>query len=246
MPKFAVILAAAGQSSRFKDPHYKKPFITLNQKAVWLYSAEKFLNRSDVKQLILVIAKDDQEDFNSRFGANRVVLDFDVVLGGAERCQSIENGLKHVREECDFICIHDAARPCLADEWIDRVFEVGTKTGAAILATSIDSTIKRSRDGQRIDETVPRDGLWLAQTPQVFRRSLLLEAFAQRGNFLPTDEAQLLERCGHPVSIVPGSPLNIKITSKGDLTLAAACLKSLPAPKFDAPLHPFADDQLWR
>ncbi len=246
MPQFAVILAAAGQSSRFGDPHYKKPFASLNNKAVWLYSAERFLNRSDVKQLLVVIAAEDQEDFASRFGANRAVLGFDVVLGGAQRCQSVENALARVRDDCQYVVVHDAARPCLADEWIDRVLTAGVESGAAILATPIEATVKRSRDGRVVNETVSREGLWLAQTPQVFRRQLLQDAFAARGSFLPTDEAQLVEHFGHAVSIVVGSPLNIKITTKADLSLAAACLKSLPAPKFNAPIHPFADDQLWR
>lgn len=246
MHRFAVILAAAGSSSRFHDPHYKKPFISLDHKAVWLHSAERFLNRSDVKQLIIVVSRDDLEEFTSRFGANLAVLGIDVAIGGEHRCQSIENGLQKVRAECDLVAIHDAARPCLADDWIDRVFTAGAKTGAAILAVPIDSTIKRAARGDVVEETVSRDGLWLAQTPQVFRKDLLARAFTLRGDFLPTDESQLVERLGHPVAIVQGSLLNVKITRKADLALAAACLKALPAPKLDAPLHPFADDHLWR
>jgi 2-C-methyl-D-erythritol 4-phosphate cytidylyltransferase len=247
MASFSVILAAAGQSSRFRDPNYKKPFALLSQKAVWLYSAEKFLNRKDVKQVILVISPDDREDFVSRFGANIAVMGIDLVDGGKERCDSIERGLAKVAATSDFVAIHDAARPCLADEWIENVFEVGTRTKAAILATPVADTIKRSADGQTISETVDRKNLWLAQTPQVFEKKLLLEAFARRDkSAVPTDEAQLVESFGHKVTLVTGSPLNMKITTKADMAFAAACLKALPAPKFDAPLHPFSDDRLWR
>jgi 2-C-methyl-D-erythritol 4-phosphate cytidylyltransferase len=246
MPKVAVILAAAGSSSRFKDPHYKKQFAILNGKAVWLHSAEKFLNRDDVKQLIVVVSKEDREDFCSKFGANLAVMGIDLVTGGEQRSDSIQNALAKVREDLDLVCIHDAARPCLADVWLDQVISTAAKSGAAILATEVTSTVKRSQNGKTIDETVPREHLYLAQTPQVFSRSLLLKAFAQRGSLQPTDEAQLVEKTGQKVSLVPGSPLNVKITTKADLAFAAACLKALPTPRFDAPLHPFADDHLWR
>ncbi len=247
MARFSVIIAAAGRSTRFRDPFYKKPFALLNQKAVWLYSAEKFLGRKDVGQLIVVIAPEDREDFMSRFGANVAVMGIDVVLGGEERFHSIERGLAKVSSDCDFVVIHDGARPCLAEEWIEDVLAVGVDSKAAILATPITSTIKHSEDGKSVTKTVSREKLWLAQTPQVYAKALLQEAFAKRDPTLPpTDEAQLVEALGHPVRIVQGSPLNVKITTKADLSLAAACLKALPAPKFDAPLHPFSDDHLWR
>ena len=246
MSSMAVIVAAAGQSSRFKDGNYKKPFAILNQKAVWLHSVERFLNRSDVKQVIIVIAAEDREDFCSRFGANLAVMGIDLVLGGEHRCDSIQNGLSKVDPKHEFVCVHDAARPCVTDEWIESVVVEARASGAAILATPIQSTIKRSRNGRTVDETVSRENLFLAQTPQVFRRDLLVSAYMKRGDFQPTDEAQLVERMGHKVSLVIGSPLNIKITTTADMSFAAACLKALPAPKFDAPLHPFSDDKIWR
>ena len=85
MATFAVILPAAGKSSRFHDKHYKKPFVPLNDRAVWLHSAEKFLNRDDVKQVIIVISAEDHEDFHMKFGANVAILGIDVVEGGGER-----------------------------------------------------------------------------------------------------------------------------------------------------------------
>ena len=93
MASFCVIVAAAGKSQRFRDQHYKKPFVPLAGKAVWLYSAEKFLNRNDVKQFILVIAPEDREDFQLKFGANVAILGVDVVDGGKERAASIQNAL---------------------------------------------------------------------------------------------------------------------------------------------------------
>ncbi|MFM7737944.1 MAG: 2-C-methyl-D-erythritol 4-phosphate cytidylyltransferase, partial [Planctomycetota bacterium] len=137
MPKVAVILAAAGSSTRFKDPHYKKQFAILNGKAVWLHSAEKFLNRDDVKQLIIVISPEDREDFLSKFGANIAVMGIDLVTGGQQRCESIQNALAKVKPEIDLVCVHDAARPCLAETWLDDVIGTATKTGAAILALEV-------------------------------------------------------------------------------------------------------------
>jgi 2-C-methyl-D-erythritol 4-phosphate cytidylyltransferase len=244
--KFAVILAAAGKSSRFKDKNYKKPFAPLANRAVWLHSAEKFLGRDDVKQLLLVISPEDREDFNFKFAANAAILGIDVIDGGAERADSIQRALARVKPEMEFVAIHDAARPCLANEWITNVFEAAEKTDAAILAIPVSGTLKRVGANHTIAETVSREGLWEAQTPQVFRRQLILEAYAKRGGFNATDDAQLVERIGHAVTIVSGSPVNIKITAREDLRLAEKALDALPKPKFQGPAHPFADDDMWR
>ena len=168
-----------------------------------------------------------------------------MVYGGTERADSIANALAHVKPTADFVCVHDAARPCLADEWVEKIFEAATKTGAAIFATAVTGTVKRVRADKIIEETVSREGLWEAQTPQVFRRDWLLEAYARRDGFAATDDAQLIERLGHPVTVVPGSPVNFKISTKEDLRLAEQALKALPKPKLSGPLHPFADDR-WR
>lgn len=245
MSTFSVILAAAGKSRRFHDKHYKKPFISLNDRAVWLHSAEKFLNRNDVKQLILIIDQEDRESFDMKFSANVAILGIEVVIGGRERSDSIANGLKQVRPDIDFVVVHDAARPCLAAEWIDAVFSAAEKTGAAILAVPVAGTLKQVGADRVIEKTVPRDGVWEAQTPQVFRRQLLLDAYAKKGTQPATDDAQLVENLGHLVTIVPGSPINLKITTKEDLRLAAQALKALPKPKIIGPAHPFADD-MWK
>lgn len=246
MATFAVILPAAGRSSRFHDQYYKKPFAPLENRAVWLHSAERFLNRNDVKQVLLVISAEDQEAFYSKFGANVAILGVEVVLGGAERSDSVANAIAQVRSEVDFIAIHDAARPCIAEEWIDRVFDAAERTGAAMLGIPLAGTIKRVGADHLVKETVSRENLWEAQTPQVFRRQLLIDAYARRGREPATDDAQLVERLGQPVTMVQGSPINLKITTKEDLRLAAHALKALPKPKILGPSHPFADDDLWR
>lgn len=243
---FAVILPAAGKSSRFRDPHYKKPFAPLEGRPVWLHSAEKFLNRGDVKQLLVVISPEDKDEFFSKFGANVAVLGIDVVTGGAERTDSVAAALAKVQPEIEFIAVHDAARPCLADEWIDSVFTAAERLGAAILAAPVHGTLKKVAKNHQIETTVSREGLWEAQTPQVFRRDWLEAAYAQRTKEPATDDAQLVERSGHAVTVVPCSPMNLKITSKEDLRLASAILKALPKPKTLGAIHPFADDELWK
>jgi 2-C-methyl-D-erythritol 4-phosphate cytidylyltransferase len=106
--------------------------------------------------------------------------------------------------------------------------------------------LKRVGGDRTIAETISRENLWEAQTPQVFRRQLLVDAYARRGKEPATDDAQLVERLGQKVTVVPGSPMNLKITTKDDLRLAGAFLKALPRPKLGGQGNPFADDALWR
>jgi 2-C-methyl-D-erythritol 4-phosphate cytidylyltransferase len=246
MPNFAVILPAAGQSRRFHDKAYKKPFAPLAGRAVWLHSAERFMNRPDVKQLIVAVSAEDRDLFDLKFGANVTILGVQVVEGGEHRADSVQRALERVKPEIDFVAIHDAARPCLADTWIDAVFQAAERDGAAILATQVNATLKRVDQKKRITATVDRESLWEAQTPQVFRRELIINAYAKRGRDAVTDDAQLVERSGHAVTVVPCSPLNLKITARDDLKLAEQVLKVLPKPKLEGFQHPFADDSLWR
>ena len=246
MAKFAVILPAAGRSSRFVDKNYRKPYAPLAGRAVWLHSAERFLNRDDVVQVILVIAAADREYFDFKFSANIAILGIEVIHGGAERSDSVEAALARVKPEADFVCIHDAARPCITDAWVDKIFAAAERTGAAIFALPVAGTLKRVGPKSTIEETVTRTGLWEAQTPQIFRRQLILDAYAARQGFQATDDAQLVERLGKTVCVVPGSPINLKITTREDLRLAEQALKALPKPKIQGPAHPFADDDMWR
>ncbi|MBM4011505.1 MAG: 2-C-methyl-D-erythritol 4-phosphate cytidylyltransferase [Planctomycetota bacterium] len=246
MARFGVILAAAGQSSRFQDANYKKPFAPLAGRPVWLHSAERFTDRDDVKQVVVVVSPDDRQSFVEKFGANLAFMGITLAEGGDTRADSVRKGLEKLGDEVDMVAIHDAARPCLAPAWIDKVFAAGIRTGAAILAIPVVGTLKRVGADHVITETLDRSGLWEAQTPQVFSRELLTRAFAAQRAGQATDEASLVEQLGHPVTVVPGSPINLKITGREDLRLAEQALKALPAPKLGGPAHPFADGDLWR
>ncbi|MBX6314964.1 MAG: 2-C-methyl-D-erythritol 4-phosphate cytidylyltransferase [Isosphaeraceae bacterium] len=248
MGRFAVILPAAGRSTRFGDPKQKKIYAELDGRAVWLRAVEPFLNRDDVAQTILAIAPEDRELFERRYRASVAFLNIRVIDGGAERVDSVAKALEQVDPSCEFVAIHDAARPCLVPELIDAVFAAAREHGAALPGLPVTDTLKRLGDGGLAVETIPRAGLVAVQTPQAFRRDLLLRAYANRSRVggAITDDAQLVEALGHPVRVVEGSRWNLKITTPDDLRLASAILQVLPKPKREGPAHPFADEQaMW-
>lgn len=245
MAKFAVIIPAAGKSTRLAMKNRKKVFLELQGRAVWLRTAEHFTSRDDVIQTLIVISPEDMEFFKEKYAPNLAFMNIEVVAGGADRSESVRNGLARVQTDVDFVAVHDAARPLLAKEWIDRVFKAARETGAAIPGVRVTSTLKRVGVDGLIEATVSREGLWEAQTPQVFRRELLMEAFSKQGNLKPTDEAQLVEQFGHPIAMVECSPINMKITTAEDLRLAESALNALPKPNVLRPLHPFADEDRW-
>src|SRR5689334_10542556 len=198
MPAFAVILPAAGKSSRFGGRE-KKPYVNLDGTAVWLRTANLFANRPDVVQTILVISPDDRELVLRRYSANLMFLGIQVVDGGAERFESVANALAQVKPEADFVAVHDAVRPCAPAALIDAVFAAAVKHGAAVPGLAVADTLKRVDNQMLVTQTVGRVGLWQAQTPQVFRKDWLVDAYAKRpaGRDV-TDDAQLVEAAGHP------------------------------------------------
>lgn len=244
MAKFAVILPAAGKSERFGG-HEKKTFAKIDNRAVFLRSIEAFLQREDVCQTILAIAPEDESEVKSKYGANLGFMGVRLVIGGTERFETVAKALEVVGEDAEYVAVHDAVRCCVSAEMIDAVFAEAQKTGAAILACPLHGTIKRVSEARIIDATLPREGLYEAQTPQVFKKTLLKDAYARLAerDDRPTDDAQLVEATGHPVSVVPSDASNLKITTQGDLALAAAILKSRPRPKPSAPLGPFMEAQ---
>ena len=246
MARFAVIFPAAGRSERFKDKK-KKPFVDLDGRAVWIRAVEPFLNRDDVAQLLLVIAPEDREEVQRRYRANLAFMGIRLVDGGAERHDSVAAALEQLADDIDHVAVHDAVRPCVTKELIDKVFAAAVEHGAAIPAVPVADTLKRVDEAKHIvQETVSRTGMWYAQTPQAFRRDWLEEAYRTRPSGPGiTDDAQLVEQAGHPVAVVQGSPLNLKITTRQDLTLARAVLQVMPKPKAKGPIHPFAEDQMW-
>ena len=245
MSQFAVILPAAGQSSRFKGFQRKKPFVELKGRPIWVRTAEHFLNRPDVCQTILVIAPEDLDWFRDTFRANLAFMDISVVAGGASRAESVRNGISAIKKPADYIAVHDAARPLLTTQWVDQIFAAAESYQAAIPGLKISSTIKRIGDDALISATVDRTGLVQAQTPQVFSAALLQKAMASCRNLAAaTDDASLVESISQPVTVIDGWPMNVKITTNEDFRLAELFLSALPKSGGLVGLHPFADDLL--
>ena len=244
----AVIIPAAGKSSRFGGRE-KKPFASLDGRPVWLRSTELFWTRDDVSKVYLVIAPEDREEFRTRFGHLIAFANAEVVDGGAERFDSVAAALARVPDSVAFVAVHDAVRPLTPHPVVDAVFAAARRHGAAMPALPVADTLKQvDPSTNRIAGTVPREGLWQAQTPQVFRRDWLMEAYAQRATFAGTitDDAQLVEALGHSIFAVTGSARNFKITTKDDLDMSEALLKSKGGKKAESrPAAAFGDEAQW-
>jgi len=146
-----------------------------------------------------------------------------ITAGGAERQDSVRTALELVSAEAEIVVVHDAARPFATPAIFTACIEAAARSGGAVAAMALADTLKRAENGV-ITGTMPRAGLWQAQTPQAFRRRLLAEAHARavREQIQATDDASLVERLGATIEIVQGSPLNLKITTPDDLRIAAA------------------------
>lgn len=244
MAKVAVIVVAAGKGERFGGGE-KKTFAKIDGQPMFLKTVQHFINRDDVAQTILVIAPEDEEMVKQKFGANLGFMGIKLIVGGDERPDSVSKGLEAVAEDVELVAVHDAARPCVSEKMIDDVFAEAGKSGAAILAAPLRGTIKKAAESGVVEETVSREGLWEAQTPQVFKKQVLLDAYARRGEAEGpiTDDAQLVELTGHPVALVESDFTNIKVTTRGDQSLANAIVKMRPAPKPKKPLGAFEEAQ---
>jgi 2-C-methyl-D-erythritol 4-phosphate cytidylyltransferase len=242
--KVAAIICAAGPGTRFGGKR-RKQFVDVAGRAVFLRSVELFSNRDDVKQVLLGIPQQDEEIVNIRWGANLSLFNVKTFIGGASRFETISKALKMLKDDIELVAIHDAARCCVTEKWIDEVIKAAEKSGAAILACPISSTIKEVKDGV-IVRTVDRTALYEAQTPQVFRTAILKKAHeaADKTNVEKiSDDALLVEAIGEKVSIVEADSSNIKITHQSDIAIAEAIIKTRPEPKRQGPLGPYIEAQ---
>lgn len=219
------IIVAAGTGSRFGSERPKQ-FLEILGKPIIQYSLERFESAPSIDSIIVVVAGAEVENFTQLlhgFGVGKLKS---IVAGGATRAESVANGLKSVDEECEIVAVHDAARPLVTVDEIDRTIAAAADFGAACLTAHVNDTIKRI-DGDRITETVNRTSLRRALTPQAFRLPLLLQAFEAGGTGENmTDECSLVERLGQTIVAVPGNPVNIKVTHPEDLVIVEAFIKS--------------------
>jgi 2-C-methyl-D-erythritol 4-phosphate cytidylyltransferase len=221
---YQVILPAAGQGKRMGAGR-NKLFLELNEVPVLIHTLKVFEADEACEGIILAVHPQDEPECKEMLKKYNIHKVMGLAAGGKERQHSIFNALKTVKSE-GIVLVHDAARPFIQMEQIHRLFETARETGAAIIGVPAKDTMKKVVGG-KVVETVERSSLWAVQTPQAFRVSLLREAYeqAEKDNFLGTDDASLVERLGHSVSIVEGDYDNIKLTTPEDLFFAEAILK---------------------
>jgi 2-C-methyl-D-erythritol 4-phosphate cytidylyltransferase len=215
------IIPAAGQGRRMGAPRAKQ-FLELGREPVLVHTLKRFDACSAIDAVIVVLPAEATSGFleiAGRSGLRKVVR---VVTGGAERRDSVAKGLAAVRPDPDaIVVVHDGVRPFVTPAQIAEVVERARATGGALLALYATDTVKEVGEG-RVVRTLDRARIALAQTPQAFRYPIIAEAYerARREAWDATDDASLVERLGHPVEVVEGSPVNIKITRPEDLPLA--------------------------
>ena len=209
------IIAAGGRGVRFGGAQPKQ-LLLLGGRPVLQHSVEAFLNSSAITEVI--VALPDELALNPPAYLESVSKPLQVVAGGARRQDSVSRAFARVSSEAELVVIHDAARPLVSDAVIRRTIDAAASRGAAIAALRAHDTVKRAgRDGV-ITATLPREEIFLAQTPQAFRVSVLRDALAIADD--ATDEAALAERAGHRVTVVDGDPRNLKVTTPDDLAMA--------------------------
>lgn len=220
--RVALILPMAGRGTRFGGPT-PKPYLPLAGRPVFLRTLERFANLPEVVFRLIAVAAEDVRDVQRKYADDLAALKVDlVVAGGAERFDTVRLALQNVPESCDLVAVHDAVRPLVPQRAIIQAFDAAERIGAACVGVPLIDTLKRTTADDIVIETIPRDRLWQIQTPQVFRRNLLLAAYEQLGSVHGpvTDDCRLLEEMGYPVAMVPGSRENLKITTPDDLRMA--------------------------
>jgi 2-C-methyl-D-erythritol 4-phosphate cytidylyltransferase len=240
--KVIVIIPAAGLGTRMvsaaaakgNKPAASKQFVELDGTPVLIHTLRKFALSPEIAEIFVALRNAEIAPFHEHMEIKspEILKKRTVLLeGGEHRQQSVANALASVTASADdIVLVHDAVRPFVSEEMIHEVITAARKYGAAIAGVPAMDTIKqveRTAEGALIKSTIPRERVVMAQTPQGFRYDVLKKAFdeATADGFTGTDEASLVERSGHPVAVVMGSPSNIKITTPADLELAEFFLK---------------------
>ncbi len=227
-PLVVAIVPAAGRGLRMGGA-VPKQFLALGGEALVVHSLRVLQAAPAVDEIVLAVPQADLDyclnDLAVRFGFSKITK---VVAGGKERQDSVRHALEHVSEETEIVVVHDAVRPFLTEGMVTEVVEAARLVGGAIVALPMRDTVKQVGAERRIERTVDRQPLWLAQTPQAFRRDQLLaahrKAYAEKVH--ATDDAFLFEWAGHPVVVVEGSGENIKVTRPEDMIIGEAILKA--------------------
>lgn len=225
--KFAAVIAAAGKGLRMGG-ETRKQYLFLKGKPVLARSLQLFSNHESLEEIVIVVPADDLDS-----AAELLVpyipsgIKIKYVRGGESRQESIENGLSELSAASGLICIHDAARPLASRQLLDSLLAAALVHGAAVPVVALNDTVKVVDEKCFITSTPPRERLRLVQTPQVFKRELIYEAYnnAKKIGLVGTDDASLVEHLQKPVATVAGELSNIKITSALDLALSSFWLE---------------------
>jgi 2-C-methyl-D-erythritol 4-phosphate cytidylyltransferase len=224
----SVVIVAAGKGTRM-NMDINKQYIEVDGVQVLARTLQVFEDCTPVDEVILVVNSYDivycKQNIIGRYGLKKVKT---IVAGGAQRQDSVLNGLQEISKSCDIALIHDGARPFIKEETILNSIEAAMEYGAACVAVPVKDTIKRGDSEGFIAETLDRSVIWSIQTPQVFKYELIMEAHmkAKEENYQGTDDAVLAERIGIKTKLVMGSYDNIKITTQEDLVIAEAIINS--------------------
>ena len=225
-PICTAVIVAAGKGRRM-GTEVSKQFLPLCGKEILAHSVEKFEKAEKIRDIVLVTGEDslqDVRDMAQEYGWKKIVS---VVAGGKERQDSVWNGLQQVAADTEIILIHDGVRPFVTEDILNISIETALEMGGCVAGVPAKDTIKVC-DGENIAIATPdRSTLWQIQTPQTFRKELILQAYqkAKAEGFAGTDDASLAEYSGCSVKVIMGSYRNIKITTKEDLLIGEAFLK---------------------
>ncbi len=220
-----VVIPAGGRGVRLGGS-IPKQFLLLNGRTILQRSIDAFDSIADVGEIVVVVPEDQLRRTEELISKSKFRKTMHVVVGGSERQHSVRNGLLSFDVDPEIVLVHDAVRPLVTLDVINKVIKQTKKHGAAVVGVRVKDTIKVESDGF-YEKTLDRQKLWAVQTPQGFRYEILKRAHvaAQRSAFLGTDEASLVERLRIPVKIVEGDYRNIKVTTADDLKLAKLILK---------------------
>jgi len=232
LPRASAIIAAAGAGRRFVQAGGAadgppKVFADLAGRPVLAHVLEAFGRVAAVVEIIVAVPEDRLSWARETLGGlGRQGCRLTFVAGGAERTDSVDSAIEVSDQGTELVAIHDGARPLIRPAVIEEALRVAVEHGAAVVGRPVDHTVKMVAENGRVVETVPRRALWLAQTPQVFRREVLAEAYVRRNEVVGhvTDDAQLVEALGRPVQMVRGDASNLKITAPEDLRACEALL----------------------
>ena len=222
----SAIIVAAGKGTRL-GANVDKLWLEVAGRPVLAHTWQKFNDAPCIHEIILVVRDGMQAHFTELAEKFQFQKTFRLVIGGAERQDSVWNGLAALSPETEIVAIQDAARPCTSAELIAATIEAARETGAAVAAQPVTDTIKETADGKIISRTVDRSKLWSVQTPQTFRVSVIRRAIsaAREKNLVLTDDTAACELIGQPVRLVPSATPNPKFTVPADLPFIESLLR---------------------